>query len=48
MNIRVFTIALTCLTASAWPWAPAMAVNVEPYSITVKDSATNQIGRAHV
>lgn len=42
MNIRVFTIAMTCLTASAWPWAPAMAVNVEPYKITIKspDSQT--------
>lgn len=38
---RVLIAAVACLTAVAWPWAPAMAVNVEPYSITVKDSATN-------
>lgn len=39
---RVFTIAMVCLTASVWPWAPAMAVNLEPYKITIKspDSLT--------
>jgi len=37
---RVFSTAIVCLTAAAWPWTPAMATNVEPYSIVVKDSAT--------
>ncbi|MDD5390606.1 MAG: PEP-CTERM sorting domain-containing protein [Gallionellaceae bacterium] len=43
---RVLTIAMACLTAAAWPWTPAMAVNVEPYSIVVKDSAStpSQLG----
>jgi len=34
---RVFSTAIVCLTAAAWPWTPAMATNVEPYSIVVKD-----------